>query len=79
MQTLPLVDHSKRMATLFIMINDEQLRKMLTAPCAGGERRNLYCGLLRPDHQRNDGQAKIRCPFGYADMQGNQGKLEAGC
>jgi two-component system response regulator YesN len=77
MQTLPLIDQSKRLATLFIMINDEQLRKMLDGLAKAG-RGEIYIldASDRIISSTADNQEPL--PFGYSDMRGNQGKLEAG-
>ncbi|WP_165280045.1 AraC family transcriptional regulator [Paenibacillus protaetiae] len=76
MQTLPMVDRSKRMATLFIMINDEQLRRMLDTLAEAGKG-EIYI-LDSSDRIISSTSGKPETlPFKYADMQGDEGKLDA--
>ncbi|OZB90671.1 helix-turn-helix domain-containing protein [Paenibacillus sp. XY044] len=74
MQTLPLVDRSKRKATLFIMINDEQLRKMLNTLAQAGKG-EIYImdasNRIISSTKSDEGEL----PFSYGDMHGDEGKL----
>ncbi|MBB6671837.1 AraC family transcriptional regulator [Cohnella nanjingensis] len=75
MQTMPLVDRSKRMATLFMTINEGQLRKMLdTLAEAGGGILSIVDADNRIISQTTDRQRAL--PFAYADMRGDAGRLE---
>jgi two-component system response regulator YesN len=76
MQTLPLIDRSKQLATLFIMINDEQMMKMFQGLAEAGKGKiyivdsaNRIIGATTP--------ARDPLPFRYADMPGDRGKLNA--
>jgi two-component system, response regulator YesN len=75
MQTLPLIKSSKRLATLFIMISDEQLRKTFQGLASAGKG-EIY--ILDATDQIISATTNTRNPlsFGYADMPGDQGKLE---
>ncbi|ACT04458.1 AraC family transcriptional regulator [Paenibacillus sp. JDR-2] len=74
MQTLPRVDRSKRMATLFIMINGEQLRKMLGTLAEAGKG-EIY--IVDSSNRMISSTAELKggLPFRYADMGGDAGKL----
>ncbi|WP_162160554.1 AraC family transcriptional regulator [Paenibacillus gorillae] len=76
MQTLPLVDRSKQLATLFIMINDEQLGSMFKGLAEAGKGQ-IY--IVDADNRiisaTTDTRAEL--PFSYSDMTGDQGKLSA--
>jgi AraC-type DNA-binding domain-containing proteins len=76
MQTLPRVDRSKRMATLFIMINGEQLRKMLgtLAEAGNGE---IYIVDSSNRVISSTADLKESSLAHYEDMNGDAGKLEA--
>ncbi|RXZ82028.1 AraC family transcriptional regulator [Paenibacillaceae bacterium] len=74
-QTMPLVNRSKRLATLFIMINDEQLRKMFQGLADAGKG-EIY--IVDAADRMISATTATRNPlsFGYADMPGDQGKLD---
>ncbi|MFF2094308.1 AraC family transcriptional regulator [Paenibacillus sp. NPDC058174] len=76
MQTLPLVDRSKQLATLFIMINDEQLGNMFKGLAEAGKGQ-IY--IVDADNRIISATTEQRdvLPFSYADMAGDQGKLSA--
>jgi two-component system, response regulator YesN len=75
MQTLPLVDRSKRLATLFIMISDEQLRKMFQGLANAGKG-EIY--IVDTADRIISATTDNRNPltFGYTDMPSDKGKLE---
>jgi two-component system response regulator YesN len=75
MQTLPLVDRSKRLATLFIMISDEQLRKMFQGLANAGEG-EIYIVDAADRIISATTDMRNPLPFGYADMPSDKGKLE---
>ncbi|GLX70091.1 AraC family transcriptional regulator [Paenibacillus glycanilyticus] len=76
MQTLPKIDRSKRTATLFIMINGEQLSKMLgTLAKAGKGEIHIVDSSDRIISSTTGSEGTLS--FRYADMKGDAGKLEA--
>ncbi|MEK8131869.1 AraC family transcriptional regulator [Paenibacillus filicis] len=75
-QTLPLVDRSKQLATLFIMISDEQLMKMFQGLAEAGKGK-IYIVDSSDRIIGSTGAASDPLTFRYADMPGDRGKLEA--
>jgi len=75
MQTLPTVDRSKWLATLFLMIDDEKLRSMFNGLAEAG-RGQIYIVDASNRIVSSTSGAFDMLPYRYSDMPGDQGKLE---
>ncbi|MFF2910332.1 AraC family transcriptional regulator [Paenibacillus sp. NPDC057934] len=75
MQTLPLGNRSMGLATLFIMINEDELRKMFQGLADAGQGR-IYIVDRNNRMISTTMVSDVPLSFAYGDMQGEQGKLE---
>ncbi len=75
MQTLPLGSRSNGSATLFMIINEDELRKMFRGIATAGKG-EIY--ILNSDDQIISATTDAPSPpaFKYTDLPGNQGKME---